>query len=663
MTLSHSQTEELRTLLSLLAERKLTAAESTRLNELLAADPEAQRMFAEYLFLEACLELHGVDSGRVKVDFPPADAGVPDNAAAPNAAPTGKIWEFELPWEKPKVVIETSPPTPIPWYSVNSPIGLHLIAHTISAVLLLIGLGILSMIYISHNYEIAAGKAATSEENSGSGGGSSGALATAEKAEPKKEVAPVVGHISGMADCRWADPYLIPVNTRIRQGTKFALASGLMEITYTTGAKVILQGPCTYEVESPHGGYLALGKLTAKVTGGRRPVGSTKSQANHKSAISKFVVRTPTALITDLGTEFGVEVDEQGITRSCVFEGSARVQLVASFTSGQQQQEAVVIRENESVQVAKVDENRVRLVLITDSANNPPKFIRKMPKVLIRQRFDSGIFPVGYEFSSQTTGLGDAATMEGLWRVGTGSTPGATALMPMVSDAHARSGTKSIVITRPVDGSDPYKFEGYTTLVGTPISSGQFIALGWFYRENYGETVNMVSFWPKGPANGPGVVIFPTTIGIRIWDSSQSVWVWEHFPIVVPTETWIGLACQVDLDALTYNVWYNGGSGWEQVNPTPVPMENKTYSVDRLYFIPAGGHGTKTWIDDVLLRTGSELPVTQESPPAENSKQPAGQALLENEHISTQPIVESSGNSPQHATIPSSQKEDVPMEQ
>ena len=37
-----------------------------------------------------------------------------------------------------------------------------------------------------------------------------------------------------------------------------------MEITYDTGAKVILQGPVTYEVES-NGGYLAVGKLTGKL--------------------------------------------------------------------------------------------------------------------------------------------------------------------------------------------------------------------------------------------------------------------------------------------------------------------------------------------------------------------------------------------------------------
>ena len=38
-----------------------------------------------------------------------------------------------------------------------------------------------------------------------------------------------------------------------------------MEITYDTGAKVILQGPVTYEVESKDSGYLSLGKLTARV--------------------------------------------------------------------------------------------------------------------------------------------------------------------------------------------------------------------------------------------------------------------------------------------------------------------------------------------------------------------------------------------------------------
>ena len=44
-----------------------------------------------------------------------------------------------------------------------------------------------------------------------------------------------------------------------------ALASGLMEITYDTGAKVILQGPVTYEVESTGGGFLSARQADGQV--------------------------------------------------------------------------------------------------------------------------------------------------------------------------------------------------------------------------------------------------------------------------------------------------------------------------------------------------------------------------------------------------------------
>ena len=54
-----------------------------------------------------------------------------------------------------------------------------------------------------------------------------------------------------------------------------------MEITYNTGAKVILQGPVTYEVES-NGGYLAVGKLTGKLEKGEGGRGKAEETANRK---------------------------------------------------------------------------------------------------------------------------------------------------------------------------------------------------------------------------------------------------------------------------------------------------------------------------------------------------------------------------------------------
>ena len=92
-------------------------------------------------------------------------------------------------------------------------------------------------------------------------------------------------------------------------GRKYALASGLMEITYDTGAKVILQGPVTYEVESKNGGFLSVGKLTGKVT---------------TQAARGLTIRTPTATVTDLGTEFGVEVARRGIPLRTFFAESSK---------------------------------------------------------------------------------------------------------------------------------------------------------------------------------------------------------------------------------------------------------------------------------------------------------------------------------------------------
>jgi len=302
---------------------------------------------------------------------------------------------------KPKIVIKPSPPTPIPWYSVNSPIGLPLISYTLGAIIMLIAIGVGAVVHITHNYEIAAGQAATSEEGSGGGGGLSGALATAEKAKPKKEEAPVVGHISGMVGCRWADPALKPIAPRIRQGTKFALASGLMEITYTTGAKVILQGPCTYEVESPSGGYLALGKLTARVASGEWPVTSAQSPAaNHKSAIINhkshspltpshsplFTVRTPTALITDLGTEFGVEVDEARNTFSHVFQGKIEIRLTGDVS--EEAGRVIVLGENQSARVERSGAHgKPRVIKVDESeaaeySTNFARGLREPPKYL-----------------------------------------------------------------------------------------------------------------------------------------------------------------------------------------------------------------------------------------------------------------------------------------
>ena len=141
----------------------------------------------------------------------------------------------------------------------------------------------------------------------------------------------VVGRITGMVDCQFEEgsgaenqkSEIRDQKSIVALGDKFALSSGLMEITYDTGAKVILQGPVTYEVESPAGGYLSIGKLFARVESAKSQAANQKSEIqNHKL----FVVRTPTVTVTDLGTEFGVNVSQDGASEIHVLKGLVRTQ-------------------------------------------------------------------------------------------------------------------------------------------------------------------------------------------------------------------------------------------------------------------------------------------------------------------------------------------------
>ncbi len=272
----------------------------------------------------------------------------------------------------------------------------------------------------------------------------SSTVQTAKKASPPvrsiagiKAERETIGQITGMLDCQGTmargegketskSPILSP-QSLVALGDKFVLSSGLLEITYDTGAKVILQGPVTYEADSRDGGFLGIGKLTARlekrgegreergepVASGQWPVVSKEGTevANHKSpvpaltlALSQrergpnsnpqslipnplllptsrpqspapvFAVRTPTATITDLGTEFGVEVDKKGTTTSHVFRGVVQVQ--AMTPRGEPEGKALVLRENQSARVENVQGN---LQLAKAPTVEPKKFIRGIP--------------------------------------------------------------------------------------------------------------------------------------------------------------------------------------------------------------------------------------------------------------------------------------------
>ena len=86
--------------------------------------------------------------------------------------------------------------------------------------------------------------------------------------------------------------------------------------------------------------------------------------------------------MTDLGTEFGVEVDKRGDTTSHVFRGSVRVQVVAATA---RPQATDILHENESAWVERACRRRAPAqVTVIGSAAMPAGFVREIPRRTIK---------------------------------------------------------------------------------------------------------------------------------------------------------------------------------------------------------------------------------------------------------------------------------------
>ena len=277
----------------------------------------------------------------------------------------------------------------------------------------------------------------------------------------------VVASITGMADCVWSvaseDKLPSPtcgrgaggegglnktsaIHSAIRLGDRLSISSGLLEITYDTGAKVILQGPVTYEVESTAGGYLSIGKLTARLEKDNKSLpspdsgrmarlekgnkglpspacgrgaegGLNQSDALH-SAAPLFAVRTPTTVVTDLGTEFGVDVGDYGTTTTHVFRGSVEVRVPASATTGEASH---VLHKNESALVRRETSRSNKCVLLTGPAVEMTKFVREIRKDLssVAERFELVAYWTfdGNKFLFDSSGHGHSLVNQGAKQV------------------------------------------------------------------------------------------------------------------------------------------------------------------------------------------------------------------------------------------------------
>ncbi|TWT35380.1 FecR protein [Posidoniimonas corsicana] len=107
-------------------------------------------------------------------------------------------------------------------------------------------------------------------------------------------------------DCRWyVEERSHERASAFQPGDVFRVTAGALSLQYANGTNVVLHSPAAYELVSGSQAKMLVGRLTASVT----------------EAGKGFTVVTPQANVVDLGTEFGVEVGNDGATDVVVFKG------------------------------------------------------------------------------------------------------------------------------------------------------------------------------------------------------------------------------------------------------------------------------------------------------------------------------------------------------
>ncbi|HZZ28984.1 MAG TPA: FecR family protein [Pirellulales bacterium] len=136
--------------------------------------------------------------------------------------------------------------------------------------------------------------------------------------------APVLARVSEQtADCQWYFDRSGKVPTdMVRSGDTVRVTNGMMKLLFDNETIVTLHSPAIFEVVSEMRARVLLGKVTAKI--GPKAKG--------------FSVVTPQATVIDLGTEFGIEVNELGATDVVVFKGAVDVDYPTTLEGTARQQ-------------------------------------------------------------------------------------------------------------------------------------------------------------------------------------------------------------------------------------------------------------------------------------------------------------------------------------
>jgi hypothetical protein len=150
---------------------------------------------------------------------------------------------------------------------------------------------------------------------------------------------PNVAWLVNAQNCQWDGDASGMPGRDMRAGKVLRLRRGLAELEFDHGARLILQGPASLQLLSGNAARLLRGTLTARVP---RPARG-------------FTIFSPSGKVVDLGTEFGLSVDERGATAVRVFAGTVEA---APASGGAPAAAGVTLHED---QAARIDGRTVSL--------------------------------------------------------------------------------------------------------------------------------------------------------------------------------------------------------------------------------------------------------------------------------------------------------------
>ena len=119
----------------------------------------------------------------------------------------------------------------------------------------------------------------------------------------------MVARLAATFEAVWPEGEEVVDGKGVAVGRTLALEKGLAQIHFQDEAEVILRGPARFELAGPSEGLLHAGSLVADLPREQAPL----------------TIGTPSATIVDLGTAFGVTVDQSGYTEVHVFDGTVEI--------------------------------------------------------------------------------------------------------------------------------------------------------------------------------------------------------------------------------------------------------------------------------------------------------------------------------------------------